>query len=201
MRRLIVALAGLCILSTTGAAMAAGRPDIPTGFAVKDRDTLVHMASGTEFPLRVAGFTRVVTRPIDLVGHDVVIAYRQMIARQPVEAKIALVQIVEMTPQEHYLGMKSMVGQYFQGLSFTDIQLESEGPFTPPGMPEGSGYQGRFKASQKGTPYELSLSTVKLGKWDVRLTAAYPSSSATEAREHILRLAATLQQTAPPPAQ
>ncbi|RYG03399.1 MAG: hypothetical protein EON94_04005 [Caulobacteraceae bacterium] len=198
MRSWMTALAGIVILSTTTVgAPAAAAPGIPAGFELKGTDTYVHRASGTEFPMLVVGFTRDRARPFDIAGKDVAVSYRQEIGGHPVIARIAMIQIVDLTPKEHYLGMKSLVGSYYKGMSFTAIQPQGEGPFTPKGMNVGSGYQGRFKAMQGDTPYELSLSTVKLGAWDVRLTAAYPAAAATEARKNILRLAATLKKTGP----
>lgn len=193
MRRWI-ALAALGLASTAFAA-----PSVPTGFVLKGADTLVHRVSGTQFPTKLAGFARYGAKPFDLEGKDIVIAYREKIDGQPVAANIAMIQIVAMTPKEHYLGMKSIVGTYFKDLPFTNIQPQGEGPFNPQGMAPGSGFQGRFRAYLYSTPYELSLSTVKLGTWDVRLTAAYPSATARVAREHILKLAAGLRKTAPKP--
>jgi hypothetical protein len=185
----------LAALGLAGAALAAP----PAGFVSKAPDILVHQASGTEFPREIAGFVRADAHPFDPSGHDIVIAYRQAIDGHPVAANIAMIHIVEMTPKEHYLGMKGTVGTFFRGLPFTDIEPQGEGPFDPPGMAPGSGFQGRFRAMQDGTPYELSLSTVKLGQWDIRLTAAYPEAAAPAAREHILALVAELQKTAPKP--
>ena len=181
----------------TAAFAAPPEPTVPEGFALKGTDTLVHRASHTEFPNEIAGFTRLPVRPFDPKGHDIVISYRQTIKGRPVAANIAMIHIVGMTPKEHYLGMKGIVGTYFRDLPFTDIKPQGEGPFTPPGLAPGSGFQGRFRARQHGTPYELSLSTLKLGKWDVRLTAAYPAATAPAARGNILQLAAELLKTAP----
>jgi hypothetical protein len=197
MRWYMTAAAGLLCLGTQISAKTPASDGAPTGFRITKDDTIVHKASKTRFPLHLAGFTRVLEKPFDLAGHNVVVAYSQTINGQPVLARIALIQIVGMTPKEHYLGIKSMVGSYVQGLSFTNVKPQGEGPFTLPGMKPESGYQGRFKAMQKGHPYELSLSTVRLGKWDVRLTAAYPAATALAARANIQALVTALRQTGP----
>lgn len=197
MRWYVTAAVGLLCLGTVVSAESPRMADVPAGFRIAKDDTIVHKASRTQFPLHLAGFTRVLEKPFDLVGHNVVVAYRQTMGGQPVVARIALIQIVGMTPKEHYLGIKSMVGGYFQDLSFTNVKPQGEGPFTMPGMKPESGYQGRFRAMQKGHPYELSLSTVRLGKWDVRLTAAYPAATALAARANIQALVTALRQTGP----
>lgn len=194
MRLIPAILAGLIVI---GAPAAAKKADAPIGFSLKAHGTLQHKASGTRFPMQIAGFTRSAERAYDLTGKDAAVAYREKINGEDVVARIALLQIAGMTPKEHYLGMQALVGQYFQGMSFTDVAPRGEGPFDPPGLTPGSGYQGRFSAKLNGVPYELSLSTVKLGKWDVRLTAAYPAASAGQAQADVLTLAAGLQKTAP----
>jgi len=195
MRLIPAILTGLMLIGVPVA--AAKKADIPAGFSLKARGMLHHKASGTDFPLLLAGFTRSAERAYDLSGKDAAVAYRQTIDGKDVVARIALLQIAGMTPKEHYLGMQALVGEYFQGMSFTEVAPRGEGPFDPPGLAPGSGYQGRFSAMLNGTPYELSLSTVKLGKWDGRVTAAYPAASADRAQANIVNLVAGLQKTAP----
>ncbi len=189
-------VAGLIGLSLSVAAVAA-KTVVPDGFHLKRGTTLVHKASGTQFPLHLAGFTRALSSPMDLTGHDIVIGYRETIGGDPVVARIAMIHLEGMTPKEHFLGMKAVVGTYFQDMPFTDIAIQGEGPFDPPGLRPGSGYQGRFRAMHGEIPYEISLSTVKLGYWDVRVTAAYPASAAAQAQADIAKLVIALQRTAP----
>lgn len=189
-------IAGLIVIGAPAIADAK-KSDVPTGFVKKSRGLLIHKASGTEFPLKLAGFTRTDETGFDLAGKDAVVVYKQKIGGEDVVARIALIQIVGMTPKEHYLGMKGLIANYFEGMSFTNVTPGGEGTFDPPGLAPNSGYQGRFGAELKGVPYELSLSTVKLGSWDVRMTAAYPSANAQEAQANVLALAAGLQKTAP----
>ena len=196
MRWIPAIVAGLIVIGAP-TAVSAKKTDVPTGFVMKSRGLLIHKASGTEFPLKLAGFTRTDETGFDLAGKDAVVVYKQKIGGEVVVARIALIQIIGMTPKEHYLGMQAMVGSYFEGMSFTNVRPGGEGTFDPPGLAPGSGYQGRFGAELAGVPYELSLSTVKLGPWDVRMTAAYPASTASQAQANILALAAGLQKTAP----
>ena len=196
-RTKLIPMAALLLATVATAAGAACLDTIPTGFKCRGNDTLVHEASGTVFPKELAGFTRFYEQPFDLTGHDVTIAYSQQLDGKPVIARVALIHIEAMTPKEHYLGMKSLIGQYFGSLKFTDLKPAGEGPFDPPGMKPGSGYQGRFAAIADGVPYELSLSTVSFGYWSARLTAAYPSEGAPKTRASILEFARKLQKTGP----
>ncbi|TZG28640.1 hypothetical protein FYJ91_00350 [Sphingomonas montanisoli] len=189
-----VALALATIPAVAGAACVDA---IPTGFVCRGNDVLVHEASGTAFPKQLAGFTRFYEQPIDLTGHDVTIAYGRDLKGTAIVARVALIHIEAMTPKEHYLGMKSLIGQYFGALKFSDLKPSGEGPFDPPGMKPGSGYQGRFSAVADGVPYELSLSTVSFGYWSARLTAAYPTDGAATTRASILELARKLERTGP----
>jgi len=198
--RLIVAVTAALFATAVPASIAVAAPDreqVPEGFKYKRGDTLVHEASKTEFPKELAGFTRVYEEPFDLTGHDVVIAYRREIEGKPVVARIALIHIEGMTPKEHYLGIKSLIGTYFRSIKFTDLKPAGEGPFDPPKMQPGSGYQGRFAALADGVPYELSLSTVSYGYWSARVTAAYPAADAPKSRAGVLALATALQRTGP----
>ncbi|RVT94306.1 hypothetical protein [Sphingomonas crocodyli] len=194
MRSIMAAL----LLATAATGAQAACPDaVPTGFKCRGNDNLIHEASGTVFPKKLAGFTRFYEQPFDLVGHDVTIAYGRDLNGTPIVARVALIHIEAMTPKEHYLGMKSLIGQYFGALKFSDLKPAGEGPFDPPGMKAGSGYQGRFTAVADGQPYELSLSTVSFGYWSARLTAAYPSEGAAATRAQILELARKLEVTGP----
>ena len=198
--RLIVAICAALVAAATPASIAVAAPEkeqAPEGFKFKRGDTLVHEASKTEFPKELAGFTRVYEEPFDLTRHDVAIAYRREIEGRPVVVRIALIHIEGMTPKEHYLGIKSLVGSYFRSIKFADLKPAGEGPFDPPKMKPGSGYQGRFAALADGVPYELSLSTVSYGYWSARLTAAYPAADASKSRASVLALATVLQTTGP----
>ncbi len=193
----IFSMTAALALGTASAASAACAEEAPTGFKCKGADLMVHEASGTEFPKQLAGFTRVYEQPFDLTGHDVTIAYKREMDGRPVIARISLIHIEAMTPKEHYLGMKALVGSYYRSIDPVDIKPAGEGPFDPPGMKPGSGYQGRFAAKVDGTPYELSLSTVSFGYWSARLTAAYPAEAAPVSRAAILDLATKLERTGP----
>lgn len=192
-----IATALLMIAMLTGAAQAACLDKIPEGFKCKGKDAVVHSASGTAFPKQLAGFTRLYEQSLDLSGQEAAIGYRRETPAGPIVVRVALLHIEAMTPKEHYLGMKSLVGAYFQTIKFTDIKPAGEGPFDPPGMKQGSGYQGRFRATSDGKPFELSLSTVSYGYWSARLTAAYPSEDAAVSRAAVLDLAKKLQKTGP----
>lgn len=72
------------------------------------------------------------------------------------------------------------------------IVSKSEGPMRMMGLKPG--YQGRLTAKLGEIPYELSLSTMKLGFWDARLTAAYPEARASRARRNIIGLVDTLRE-------
>jgi hypothetical protein len=182
----------VCGLAGLADAKASDTP----GFEAKKDGTLVHRASHYRFPLQLAGFTRDAVVPFDVKGHDVAVTYQKTVDGNPVIARIALIHIIAMTPKEHFLGLKGTVGHFFKE-KFTNIAQRGEGPFTPPGASPSSGYQGRFSVNLDGTPYELSLSTVKLGYWDSRLTAAYPAAVAPQAQQEILSLATALQAGSP----
>lgn len=189
---LALGVAAICQPVSAGAPPAA-----PIGYKAKADGTLVHKASGTRFPDHFGGFTRFSSSSYDVKGHDAVISYHEQVGGKPVVARIALIHIVGMTPKEHFLGLKTMVGSYFQDLAFSHVQPQGEGPFILPGDGKLIGYQGRFRAMQGRVPYELSLTTVNFGYWSARLTAAYPRSAAVQAQEDIRALAAFLLRKPP----
>lgn len=180
------------------ASAANAAPDTaPPGFSVKADGTLVHRASGSAFPEHVAGFTRTADRAFDPNGHDIAITYRDQVNGKPIVARVTLIHIVGMTPHEHFLGMRSAAATYFPKLDLTNVVPAGDGPFTPPGLGAMSGWQGRFRARQGKEAYDLSLSTLKLGYWSARLTAAYPSAIAPDASGRITQLASALLASGP----
>lgn len=180
------------------AAPVAAQSDIvPTGFRMDRGERLVHVASGTVFPAKMAGFTRTFETALDGDGKTVVVSYRKMIGGEPVVARIAITHIVGLTAQEHFIGLKSLVGTYFRDVSFTDIVPTGEGPLGYPNPTKGNAYQGRFTAKHDGKDYELSLSTADFGYWDIRLTAAYPAASARSAQGRIRKLADAIAKSWP----
>lgn len=189
--------AGLIAAVTISVAMASATNAAPPGFSVKADGTLVHRASGSAFPDHVAGFTRAADRAFDPAGRDIAITYRSDIGGKPIVASITLIHIVGMTPHEHFLGLRSVAPTYFPGLGLANIVPAGDGPFTPPGLSAMSGWQGRFRARKGREPFDLSLSTLSLGYWSARLTAAYPSAIGPAASERITKLASTLLASGP----
>lgn len=187
----------LCLgLAVPGAATAQKR-EAGAGFTLTKDGTLVHKASKTRFPLQLAGFTRARANAFDNKGHDIAISYSQTIAGKPVVARIALIHIVGLTPKEHVLSLKPVVGSYFRDLKLTGLRPQSEGPVTIKGMKPDSAYQARFGGRLGRVPYEVSLTAVNFGYWDSRLTAAYPSAVAPQAQARIVDLATELMKTGP----
>lgn len=185
---------GLAI--STGPASAQKREAGP-GFTLTKDGTLIHRASHTQFPLVLAGFTRVRANALDAKGHDVAISYRLAIAGKPVVARIALIHMVGMTAKEHVLGLKPVIGSYFGDLKLKDVRPQAEGPVELAEMKPGSAYQARFRARVSGAPYEVSLTAVDFGYWDARLTAAYPSTVVSVSQARISDLIAALRKTGP----
>ncbi len=168
---------------------------VPRGFVARGGSLLIHKASGTVFPPALAGFTRTSVEPFDARGHDVAVSYRYLSKGEPVVARVALLHVEMLSARDHFVSMKPLVGTYFRSLSFSNIRPTDEGPVRLEDMKKGSGYQGHFSALLGREPYELSLTTVNFGYWDVRLTAAYPTRQAGEARKHIVALVASLRET------
>jgi hypothetical protein len=163
--------------------------NIPEGFKMERGDRLVHIASGTSFPAKMAGFIRTFESTPSPGGSTGIVSYRKVIAGEPVAARIAVTHIEGLNAKEHFLALKTLVGKYFNDLPFTDIVATTDGPLIYPRVEDGHAYQGHFTANHAEKPYELSLSTVDFGYWDVRLTAAYPTADAYKARASLRRLA------------
>jgi len=185
-RRIIMAMlaAGIAVAQPASGQTATA----PTGFILEKDGLWLHEASGIEFPARAGGFVRDFETTLDENGRTVVISYRKTLKGEPVIARIALFQLIGLTPAQHFAALRSMVGSYFRDVTFSDVTLAGEGPFDPPRLAPGSGYQGRFHGRLGDIPYELSLSTIRYGSWDARLTAAYPASQSAYARKRILEL-------------
>jgi hypothetical protein len=193
----IIALPLVLGLALPPAAATAQKREAGPGFTLTKDGTLIHKASKTRFPLQLAGFTRARANAFDRKGHDIAISYSQTIAGKPVVARIALIHIVGLTPKEHVLSLKPVVGTYFRDLKLTRLRPQTEGPITLKDMKPGSAYQARFGALLGRTPYEVSLSAVNFGYWDARLTAAYPTAVARQAQAQTISLVSELMKTGP----
>lgn len=198
MRLSSMILLPLCLgLAISTAPASAEKREAGRGFTLTKDGTLIHRASHTQFPLVLAGFTRVRANAYDAKGHDIAISYRQTIAGKPVVARIALIHMVGMTAKEHVLGLRPVVGNYFSDLKLKDVRPQAEGPVELAGMKPGSAYQARLRARVGGAPYEVSLTAVDFGYWDARVTAGYPRAVAGISQARITELIAALRRTGP----
>lgn len=183
-----IALAVASVQSPAHGQATAPATTIPPGFSMGKRNVLVHEASGTKFPASAAGFVRFYEDSVGDTGTNAVVSYRRTIGGAPVIARFAVFHIEGVTAQLHFISMKSSVGTYFQGQTFSDVELISEGPYDFSGVKKGAAYQGRFTAKLGEVPYELSLTTVDFGYWDGRLTAAYPAAYGGASRSALKQL-------------
>lgn len=197
MRLPLTILLPICLALAPTTAASAQKREAGAGFTLMKDGTLVHRASKTRFPLQLAGFTRARANAFDAKGHDIAISYSRTIAGKPVVARIALIHIVGLTPKEHVLSLKPVVGSYFRDLKLRSIRPQSEGPVDLAGFKPGSAYQARSRAMLGKTPYEVSLTAVNFGYWDARLTAAYPHAVASQAQKSILELVQDLRKSGP----
>lgn len=197
MRLPLTILLPLCLGLALPTTAVAQKRQAGTGFTLMKDGTLIHRASKTRFPMQLAGFTRARANAFDAKGHDIAISYNRTIAGKPVVARIALIHIVGLTPKEHVLSLKPVIGTYFRDLRLRSIRPQSEGPVDLPGFKPGSAYQARSRAVVGKTPYEVSLTAVNFGYWDARLTAAYPHAVAPQAQKSIFDLVGELRKSGP----
>ncbi|MDX3911604.1 MAG: hypothetical protein QHC67_17610 [Sphingobium sp.] len=169
----------------------ADAQEIPTGFHLAgDGDTLIHEGSGYTFPSHVGDFIRTDEWSRDPTGEYIAIRYDQSSSRgEPVVAYLAVVHIGEMSAHEHYAAIKPQAQRFFSA-----IELESEGPVKNPRVGKAA-FRGTFRGERKGMPWEFSLTTVELGEWAGRLTAAYPATQAKPATEAIDNFIAAFPKT------
>lgn len=184
-------------LALPPAAVAAQKREAGRGFTLTKDGTLIHRASRTQFPLVLAGFTRVRANALDDKGHDIAISYSQKIGGTPVVARVALIHMEGLTAKEHVLGLRPAIGANFADLKLRDLRPQGEGPIELEGMKPGSAYQARLGARVGRVPYEVSLTAVNFGYWDTRLTAAYPKAVASQSQARITELVTALRKTGP----
>lgn len=165
--------------------------DVPPGFHLaRDASALVHEGSGYTFPSIVGEFTRTDEWSRDPTGEYVAIRYDHSPAQgEPVILHIALVHIGEMNAHEHYAAIKPQAQRFFSA-----ITLKSEGPVKNPRVGKAA-FRGTFSGERAGKPWEFSLTTVELGDWAGRLTAAYPASQAKAATSAIDEFIAAFPKT------
>jgi len=200
MRRLTFMIStAIAIAAATGtAASAAGATDGATpGFTASSQGDLVHDATGTRFPAAAFGFTRVSTIAFDPSGEYATVTYQRGKGSGRSFAQIALVQISDMTALEHYAAMSPVIGTYFPGLKFEAITPIANGPMALAGVEPRHAWQGRFSATLDQRPYFLSLSTLDMGAWSGRVTAAYPKADARNVQARILALVGKVRATGP----
>jgi len=171
--------------------------DTPEGFKLQKDGTLIHEKSSTHFPLVYEGFGRTSNYAYSPGGKNVSVVYTAQLHGQMAEVRIALVHILMMTAHEHYAALSPVVGTYFQDMHFTGTKPIEDGALAVPGLEDGKAWQGRFKAVRNKQPYMLSLTTVDLGYWSARVTAAYPMSQAADAQARITKLIGEIRETGP----
>lgn len=198
--RLIAAATMLAApLALTVAAPAVAKPKFtaPDGFKLQKDGTLIHEKSGTHFPLVYEGFARTTNYAFEPGGKNISVVYNASMKGQPAEVRIALVHVLMMTAHEHFAGLSPVVGTYFQSMKFPKVTTIEDGELTVPGLDAGKAWQGRFKAMRGRQPYLLSMTTVDLGYWSARITAAYPASQAADAQDRITKLIGEIRETGP----
>lgn len=150
--------------------------EAPQGFQAAEGAALRHDGSGYMFPRQVGAFTRSSEWSRDPTGEYVAIRYdRASAGGEPVVLYLALVHIGEMKAHEHYAAIKPQAQRFFSA-----ITLKSEGPVKNPRVGTAA-FRGTFTGERGGKPWEFSLTTVELGQWAGRLTAAYPAAQAQDA--------------------
>jgi hypothetical protein len=195
----LASLATMTVASAIVPAAAVAKPTFtpPEGFRLEKDGTLIHEASGTRFPLLFDGFTRTSNVALDPDGKNVSVVYTYGSGKQMVEARIALVKIMDVTAHEHYVALAPIVGRYFDAMRFTAVKPLGDGPITIEGVKPDHAWQGRFSALRQRTPYTLSLTTISRSHWDGRITAAYPTAAAPVAQSRILQLVTDIRETGP----
>ena len=184
-------------LALSTAPASAQKQGAGPGFTLSKNGTLIHRASRTQFPAAVAGFTRMRSNALDDKGREVSVSYVQNLGGKAVIARVALIHMEKLSAKEHVLGLKPFVGTFFTDLKLRNIQPHSEGPIEIQGLKPGSAYQARLRAQVGRIPYEVSLTSVNLGYWDARLTAAYPRAVARQSQARITELVTELRKTGP----
>lgn len=159
--------------------------------------SLVQNATGLRFPGVGYGFKRTSAEALDAAGKSTVVSYERATPNGQSVARIAVVEINDMSALEHFAGMSPIVGTYFGKLHFKDIKPVSDGPLNLNGVAPRNAWQGHFTATLDGRPYLLSLSTLDMGRYAGRVTAAYPRRDAKDVQQRLYALVAQIRATGP----
>ena len=190
------AVAGTMLAAPVMAQTARPGP-IPAGFALKRGGDLVHTKTGTRFPAAADGFQRIASVALDATGKYPLVIYERGSGAGKAIARIALVQIDDMSALEHFAAMAPTVGNEFRDLRLTQVKPLESGPLALPGVAPRNAWQGHFSARRGNQPYMLSLSTLDMGHWAGRVTAAYPAAGASDVQKRLYALVAKIRATAP----
>ena len=159
--------------------------------------SMIHHSTEIAFPRASDGFVRVSIQALDNRNESVVVVYERGKGDHKSAARVTLVQIDDMSAHEHFAGMAPIVGTYFDGLHFTDIKPISDGPLDLAGVPPRNAWQGHFTAVRGKEHYILSLSTLDMGNWGGRVTAAYPRDEASDIQKRLNALVGKIRATGP----
>ena len=77
------------------------------------------------------------------------------------------------------------------------IKPISDGPLDLAGVAPRNAWQGHFTAVRGKEPYILSLSTLDMGNWGGRVTAAYPRDDAPDIQQRLNALVGKIRATGP----
>jgi hypothetical protein len=192
-------LAAVILMAAPGAAAKpiAGTAANTGGFRTGPDGTVTHQPTGTRFPAAADGFVRTSTQSLDPTGKYPVVTYERGTGARKSVARIALVQIDDMSALEHYAAMAPTIGTHFGDLHFDHIKPISDGPLALPGVAPRNAWQGRFSAMRGRQKYVLSLSTLDMGRWGGRVTAAYPQADAVDVRKRLNALVGRIRATGP----
>jgi hypothetical protein len=190
-------IAASAMVSVPAAAQTARANPIPSGFAVERGGDLVHKMTGTRFPASAEGFTRIASMALDATGKYPLVIYERGTGPDRAIARIAMVQIDDMSALEHFAAMAPTVSNEFRDLRLTQVKPLESGPLTLPGVAPRNAWQGHFSARRGGQRYMLSLSTLDMGHWAGRVTAAYPAAEAADIQKRLYALVAKIRATGP----
>jgi len=192
LNRTIITLAGALFASGLTSSQAVASPgeahhtvahpaqDTPAGFQAKE-GSLVHLASGMEFPLQVGEAALVGERTYDAQGDYVALRYRIPLSDgTDASVQIGMVDMPGMTARQHYDSRRPLALA-----KLPDAQLLAEEPF--PGL-NFDNFYGRFTDGSKVE----GLITAQFGSWGVRAETEYARGAADEAHQRIADFLAQL---------
>lgn len=160
-----------------GIASAGHAQDSAFRPATDGSSTLVHVESGTKFPLTVAGFERTGEAAFDGRGDYVSVGYRSTLPDGlPVTLRLAVAHVAQMTPREHFIIAKPMV---LDGLS--DVKTVVERAYQRPDN-KADGYIGIYDARDGDRKIGVGLWTFERGYWDLRGRVEFPHGKRKQAQ-------------------